>query len=185
MKKIERRKWLLFALASVLMLGIIACAKPKKTLVVYFSATGQTEAAAQRIATALGAEIQAIVPEQLYTPEDLDWRIPDSRNQIEEHDRAIRPAILPMDLNTEYYDTIYIGYPIWAGEAPRVINTFVEAYNLKGIVLKPFCTSGMTPVDKSVDSLRATYPDLLWQDGLRMNDVSEEEFNAFISKTQY
>ena len=160
-----------------------ACGQPqKKSLVVYFSATGVTKAAAGQIAQATGADLMEIVPAQLYTAEDLDWRIPDSRNQVEEHDRSCRPAIQPMDIDWALYDTVYIGYPIWASEAPRVINTFVESADLSGKVLKPFCTSGMTPVEPSVEALRTSYPTLNWQDGLRMNEVDEATLNRFIGK---
>ena len=95
------------------------------TLVVYFSATGNTQAVAQTIADTLGAEIYQIVPEQPYTDEDLNWNVADSRVNVEHEDPSFRPAIAGGVPDLSGYDTIFIGYPLWWREAPNIVWNFV------------------------------------------------------------
>lgn len=165
---------------AFLLLILSACCNKSKTAVVYFSATGNTRLIADSIAKIRNCAVFEIVPETLYSETDLDWRIPDSRNQIEEHDPSIRPAIKAMETDFANYDTVFVGFPIWAGCAPRIINTFVESANLSNVVLVPFCTSGGSEIAPAVAALRATYPQLNWLDGKRTNTLSSEEFFDFV-----
>lgn len=134
-------------------------AEPQSTtgasLVVYFSATGTTEKLAETIADMVGADLYEIVPEEPYTDEDLDYNDDNSRANKEMNDEAARPAIASETIeNIDDYDTIFIGYPIWWGTMPRIINTFVETYDLSGKTVMPFCTSGGSGIATSETDLR-------------------------------
>ena len=137
-----------------------------KTLVAYFSATGTTEAVAKDLAEVTGATLYEIKPEVRYTAADLDWRNKQSRSSIEMADPSARPAIKQCT-NIQPYDTIYVGYPIWWGICPRIIDSWLENNlpQLEGKTLIPFATSGSSGIEQSVDYLRKTYPGLKWQDG--------------------
>lgn len=188
---------LVFAL--VLLLGITAssCAQRKdsmnqsspsqrtaasRVLVTYFSATGTTAAVAQKIAEVTGGTLRAIRPERDYTASDLDWQNDHSRSSVEMKDPSSRPALAADNspLPIARYDTIFIGYPIWWDLAPRVVNTFIEAHDLRGKVLIPFATSGSSSIDNSVRELRRTYPDLDWHDGRLLNGASERTIRSWI-----
>ena len=106
--------------------------KESKVLVAYFSATGTTEGVAEHIANGLNADIYEIIPEEPYTDADLNYNDSNSRSTIEMNDKASRPAISGSVENMEQYDTVFIGYPIWWGEAPRIVSTFVESYDFSG-----------------------------------------------------
>mgnify|MGYP000027398406 FL=1 len=112
-----------------------------KVLVAYFSATGTTKGVAVHIANGLNADIYEIVPEEPYTDADLDYNDNNSRTTIEMNDPDARPAISGSVENMEQYDIVFIGYPIWWGEAPRIVSTFVESYDFSGKTIVPFCTS--------------------------------------------
>ena len=116
--------------------------KEMKTLVVYFSATGTTKAAAQRLAQEFDADLYEITPEVPYTAADLNWRDKTSRSTIEMQDKTSRPAIKGRCENIADYDTVWIGFPIWWYTAPTIINTFIEAHDLSGKTLNVFATSG-------------------------------------------
>jgi flavodoxin len=137
-----------------------------KTLVAFFSATGTTKAAAQKIAKAQNATLCEIIPAEPYTAADLDWRNKKSRSSIEMNDPEARPAIKQCTDITPY-DTIYVGYPIWWGICPRIINSWVDnnLFQLEGKTLIPFATSGGSAIKQSVEYLRKTYPSLTWQNG--------------------
>ena len=137
-----------------------------KTMVVYFSATGTTKAAAQKIAKEQNAVLWEIEPAEKYTAADLDWRNKQSRSSIEMADPSARPTIKQCT-NIQPYDTIYVGYPIWWGICPRIIDSWLENNlpQLEGKTLIPFATSGSSGIEQSVDYLRKTYPGLKWQDG--------------------
>ena len=101
-----------------------------KVLVAYFSATGTTKGVAEHIANGLNADIYEIVPEDPYTDADLNYNDNNSRTTIEMNDPNARPAISGSVENMEQYDIIFVGYPIWWGEAPRIVSTFMESYDL-------------------------------------------------------
>lgn len=109
-------------------------------LVVYFSTTGTTERIAQNISKSLKADIYEIIPQQPYTDEDIAYYT-NSRADREQNDSAARPAISGNVTDFEKYDTVILGYPIWHGQAPRIINTFLESYDFADKTIIPFCTS--------------------------------------------
>lgn len=112
-----------------------------KSIVVYFSCTGNTKAVAEIIAEKQGADIYEIVPEQPYTDEDLDYGNRSSRSTSEQNDSSSRPAISG-SIDLDGYDTVYVGYPIWWADMPRIMYTFFDTYDLSGKTIAPFCTSG-------------------------------------------
>ena len=142
----------------------------QKTLIAYFSATGTTKAAAQRLATQHNAVLWEIEPATPYTAADLDWRNENSRSSREMKDPEERPTIKQCTDITPY-DTIYVGFPIWWGICPRIINSWIDnnLEQLQGKTLVPFATSGSSGIEDAVAYLRKTYPGLKWQKGLLMN----------------
>lgn len=138
-----------------------------RMLVVYFSATGNTESLAQTIAEVTGADIYEIVPEDPYTSEDLDYTNDDCRANQEMNDPDARPAIAGSVENMDEYDTILLGYPIWWGTMPRIINTFLDSYDMSGKTIMPFCTSGGTGITTSVSDIRDICTDSEVTDGLK------------------
>lgn len=153
----------------------------KRALVVYFSNTGTTEAVAKKISTVTGAGLYRIDPELPYTEADLDWQDNNSRTTKEMNDRSSRPAIKNGIINLADIDTLFLGYPIWWDQAPRVINTFIEANDLSGKKIITFCTSGETSIDGSVRQLRSDYPALDIVKGKRMNGASAKDVEKWIS----
>lgn len=135
-------------------------------LIAYFSASGTTKAVAERIADENGYDIFEIVPEEIYTPQDLDWTDKNSRSTVEMNDRSFRPAIMK-SCDVDKYDIVAIGFPVWWYRAPSIINTFIESVDLKGKKIKVFCTSGGSGVDGCVSDLEETYPDLDFSRGMR------------------
>lgn len=138
-----------------------------KSLVVYFSATGNTKALAEKIAEVSGADLFELVPEQAYTSADLDYNNSNCRANREQHDSAARPAISGKIENLEAYDTLFIGYPIWWGTMPKIILTFLESYDLSGKTVLPFCTSGGSGIEASVAAMKTACPNAEVKDGFR------------------
>ena len=172
---------ILLILAAVMTMGFAACAQNKgeksmqtenQPLVVYFSATGTTADAARTIADVTGGDLYEIVPQQAYTAADLDWNDRQSRSSVEMNNPQARPALKGAKADVAAYDVVFIGYPIWWDQAPRIINTFIESHDLKGKTLVPFATSGGSGISNSVKELRKAYPDLEWQDGKLLNGNS-------------
>ena len=142
----------------------------KKTLVTYFSATGTTKAAAERLAKECNADLFEIAPEVPYTAADLDWRDKTSRSTLEMKDKTSRPAIAAKCDNIADYDTVWIGFPVWWYTAPTIVNTFIEAHDLSGKVLNVFATSGGSDVKGSANDLRNAYPQYTWGESRLMNN---------------
>lgn len=111
-------------------------------LVAYFSATGTTKGVAERIASVTNADIYEITAAEPYTADDLNYNDSNSRSTKEQNDKSIRPEIGSEDISLAGYTTVYLGFPIWWGEEPRILDTFVEKYDFDGITVIPFCTSG-------------------------------------------
>ena len=145
---------------------------PGKILVAYFSATNTTKGVAEHIADGLNADLYEIVPEEPYTDADLNYNDNKSRTSIEMNDSAARPAILGSVENMEQYSIVFIGYPIWWGQAPRIMNTFVESYDFSGKTIVPFCTSGSSGVGSSARNLEALTDGATWLSGTRLNGGS-------------
>ncbi|MBQ8676165.1 MAG: NAD(P)H-dependent oxidoreductase [Bacteroidaceae bacterium] len=180
-----KRTIIIMAALMAISLGVCAQNKTKdmkqtKTLVAYFSASGTTKGVATLLAEVTGADLHEIKPEKPYTEADLDWRNNQSRSSVEMKDKKSRPAITGKIDNMDNYTTIYIGFPIWWYTAPTIINTFIEAYNLKGKTLIPFATSGSSPIKKSCDDLRAAYPDLTWKEGKLLNRATKQDIEAWV-----
>lgn len=113
-----------------------------KTLVAYFSASGQTAKLAKILAGVTGGDLFEIAPETAYTAADLDWMDKKSRSTIEMKDPKSRPAIAGKVADMAQYDTVFVGFPIWWYQAPRIIETFLESYDFSGKTVIPFATSG-------------------------------------------
>ena len=129
-----------------------------KSIVVYFSCTGNTKAVAEEIAAQTGSDLHEIVPEEPYTEEDLNYNDDNCRANAEMNDPESRPAISNTIENLSDYDTIYIGYPIWWGSLPRIMNTFFDTYDFSGKTIVPFCTSGSSSISQSVSVIREAEP---------------------------
>ena len=149
-----------------------------KTLVVYFSATGTTKGVAEKIAEYTKADIYEITAKAPYTDADLDWNDSESRTTKEQNDKTVRPEISSKKLNIDSYDTIFIGFPIWWGEEPRIMDTFVESYDFSGKTMIPFCTSGGSDIGSSGDNLKANAKSGDWKQGERLDSSSDIE--AFV-----
>lgn len=157
-------------------------AKKGKTLVAYFSATGNTEAVAKKIQEATGADIYQIEPTKPYTKEDLDWRNRQSRSIVEMTTEGFREKLGGKPIDLKKYNTIYLGFPIWADRVPTIIQTFIEANEWKGKTIIPFATSGSSPIDNSVNKLKAAYPNLNIKAGKRLNNATDADIKAFVGK---
>lgn len=144
-------------------------AEGTKVLVAYFSATGTTEGVAEHIANGLNADLYEIVPEDPYTDADLNYNDNNSRTTIEMNDPSARPAISGSVDNMDQYDIVFLGYPIWWGEAPRIVNTFMESYDFSGKTIVPFCTSGGSGMGSSATNLEQLTSGANWLDGRRLN----------------
>ena len=146
-----------------------------KVLVAYFSATNTTEGVAEHIADGLNADIYKIVPEEPYTDADLNYNDNNSRTTIEMNDPDARPAISGSVEDMEQYDIVFIGYPIWWGEAPRIVSTFVESYDFSGKTIVPFCTSGGSGVGSSATNLEQLTDGAEWLLGKRLNGSDSQD----------
>ena len=150
-------------------------------LVVYFSATGTTKGVAEKIAKITGADIYEITAAQEYTSADLNWNDRSSRSTKEQNDKSSRPQIGSEKIDLSGYKTIYIGFPIWWGEEPRIMDTFVESYSFEGITLIPFCTSSSSGIGRSGPNMEALAKSGTWLDGKRFGgSVSEAELQSWI-----
>ena len=152
-----------------------------KTLVVYFSATGNTKAVAEEIVRLTGADLYEIVPAVPYTAEDLNYNNNACRANQEMNDVSARPAIGSEAIDISTYDTVFVGYPIWWGTAPRIINTFLDTYDLSGKTVLPFCTSGSSGIAQSVSAIRAAEPDADVRDGLRASGANDSGIESWIA----
>lgn len=152
-----------------------------KILVAYFSATNTTEEIANYAAESMRADLYEIIPQEPYTDADLNYNDDNSRSSIEMNDPSSRPAISGSVENMDQYDIVFIGYPIWWGEAPRIMNTFMESYDFSGKTIVPFCTSGGSGIGSSAENLEQLTKDTNWLQGQRFNgSTSREEIVEWI-----
>ena len=159
--------------------------KDSKVLVVYFSATGTTKGVAEKIANITGADIYEIKPVQEYTDADLDWSDRSSRSTEEQNNKSVRPEIAGEKLSLDGYSTIYVGYPIWWGEEPRIMDTFAESYDFDGITMIPFCTSSSSGIGRSGKNLEENAKSGNWLEGERFNaNVQDGEIQMWIHSLQ-
>jgi len=153
-------------------------------LVVYFSATGTTRSVAEKIAALTGADVAEIVPVQPYTPEDLNYSDRSTRASAEQNTPDARPEIAE-DIGLDGYTTVYLGYPIWWGRAPRILSTFVESHDFAGITVIPFCTSGSSDIGQSDDTLAAQAGSGSWLQGRRFSgNVTGKDLQAWIREME-
>lgn len=145
------------------------------TLVVYFSATGNTKAIAEDIAEGLQADIYEIVPEEPYTDADLNYNDDNSRSTLEMNDSSARPGISGTIDNFGQYTTIYLGYPIWWGEAPRIMDTFVESYDFTDKTVIPFCTSISSGIGSSANTLASLAGSGDWMSGQSFGESEDAD----------
>lgn len=146
-----------------------------QVLVVYFSATGTTEGVAENIASGLDADLYEIVPEEPYTDADLNYNDNNSRSTVEMNAPSSRPAISGSVENIEQYSIVFIGYPIWWGEAPRIVSTFMESYDFSGKTIVPFCTSGGSGIGSSASNLEELTTGATWLDGQRLSGSDSQD----------
>lgn len=146
-------------------------------LVVYYSATGNTEEVAQYIADATGGDLFALEPADPYTDEDLDWTNENSRVVYEHENEDARAVELTADTvdNWDSYDTIFIGYPIWWGEAAWPVDGFVEANDFTGKTVIPFCTSSSSGLGDSGQLLEEMAGTGDWQEGMRFQSGTDQQ----------
>ncbi len=140
-----------------------------KTLVAYFSASGVTARAAKEMAQAVGADLYEIRPQQPYTAADLNWADKKSRSTLEMNDPACRPPLAEEAPDLAGYDAVFVGFPIWWGVEPRVVDTFLDSGNFAGKVLIPFATSGGSGMTNAQAHLAQVYPGLCWKTGRLVN----------------
>ena len=150
-------------------------AEAGRVLVAWFSATGNTERIARCIQSVLDADLYEIVPEDPYTSEDLDYSQSGCRASLEQNDPTARPAIAGTPENPERYDVVFLGYPIWWGQAPRIMETFLEGCDFGGAAIVPFCTSGSSGIGSSAESLQPLAPDARWLPGQRFDGSASRE----------
>lgn len=140
-----------------------------KSLVIWFSATGNTAKVAHEILAQIDADSFEIVPEEPYTDADLDYNNDSCRANIEQNDADARPAFEGSIENLDEYDTVYLGFPIWWGTMPRIINTLLDAYDFDGKTILPFCTSGGSGISTAVNAIQSAEPNADVKSGLRLS----------------
>ena len=158
-----------------------------KTLVVYYSATGNTENVANYIATATDGDLFELEPAEPYSDADLNWTDDNSRVVREHDDESLRDIELVADTveNWDSYDTVFIGYPIWWGIAAWPVNGFIEANDFTGKIVIPFCTSSSSGLGESGELLAEMAGTGDWQEGQRFRSgVSESDVTAWVESLE-
>ncbi|MGN1126315.1 MAG: flavodoxin [Ruminococcus sp.] len=197
------KKWMGFVFSFLLIFSLAACgnqetestSSPKsnkagsgKTLVVYFSATGNTKDVAKYISSATEGDLFELVPKEPYSDEDLDWTDEDSR-VVYEHDNPDKRNV-PLESatpeNFDEYDTVFIGYPIWWGIAAWLVDEFVETNDFTGKTVIPFCTSASSDLGESGELLEKTAGTGNWLEGERFSSgVSESDVIEWLENLDY
>lgn len=193
------KKGILMFCSLLLVLSLVACgssvdsqvkdgsqnndAIQSDTAVVYFSATGTTRGVAKTLAGCLGVKSSAMEPKQIYTDENLDYSDESCRANQEQKDPEARPEIGSDLSGVENCDKIYLGYPIWWGTAPRIIQTFLDTYDLNGKTVYLFCTSGSSGIEQSWQDLQKLYPDVNFAAAKRFEGgAGKDEINAWLQE---
>ena len=151
-----------------------------KTLVAYFSASGVTKKAAEKLASAAKRDIYEIKPAVPYTKADLNWMDKKSRSSVEMGNKSFRPEIVKDDLDLSQYDTILVGFPIWWYVAPTIINTFLESYDFAGKKIVLFATSGGSGFGNTVKELKPSAPEAEIVEGKLLNRATDKDIDALI-----
>ena len=152
-----------------------------KILVAYFSASGVTEKAAEKLAAVAGADLFEIKPVSLYTDADLNWMDKKSRSTIEMNDASARPQIAEKCNNMGDYETVFVGFPVWWYVEPRIIDTFLEAHDFSGKTIVPFATSGGSGLGKTADNFRKILgKNVTVKEGKVLNRASEADLKNWL-----
>lgn len=195
------KKWIALFLSAILLLGLSACGKQTaeestsqpeatggKTLVVYYSATGNTETVAKEIADATGADLFEIVPTDVYTEEDLDWTNSDSRVTREHENESLQDEVSLTTTevpNWDSYERVFLGYPIWWGNAAWPVNGFVTANDFSGKTVIPFATSASSDIGQSGTRLAEMAGTGEWQEGQRFSSgASATEVQEWLNRLE-
>lgn len=150
-------------------------------LIAYFSATNHTKAVAETLSTVIDADVFEIQPSEPYTDADLNYNDDSSRTTIEMNDDSSRPEIANTVEDMDSYDIVFLGYPIWWSNAPRIISTFLESYDFSNKTIVPFCTSGSSGISTSVSNLQQLTQNTTWLEGERFSStVTKEELSQWI-----
>ena len=145
-----------------------------KVLVAYFSASGVTAKAAQKLAKAAKGDLFEIKPEKSYTSADLNWNDKNSRSSVEMNDRSCRPAIASKLDNMADYDVVFVGFPVWWYREPSIIDTFIESYDFGGKTVIPFATSGGSGLGETAKNLQALAPAAKVVEGKKLSAMATE-----------
>lgn len=155
----------------------------KKVAVVYFSESGNTKKIAEYINENVKGTLFEIVPNEEYSEDDLNRDNTNSRSYTESKDINSRPK-MKNSIKLDDYDVIYLGYPIWYNNVPRIILTFIDSSNLSGKIVIPFCTSNTNDISASLNTLKTYKSDIKWLDGKKLTD-SKSEVESWISTLKY
>ena len=140
-----------------------------KAFIAYFSASGVTARLAKTLQEATGGDLYEIKPARPYTDADLNWNDKHSRSSVEMNDKAARPAMAEPYADVTKYDTVFVGFPIWWYEAPRIVQTFLESSDFAGKTVIPFATSGGSGMGKTASILQKSCPGATVLDGKKLN----------------
>ena len=155
----------------------------KKILVAVYSASGVTKRAGEEISRISGGDFFEIIPKEIYTSDDLNWMNKQSRSSVEMNDPSARPEIANVVSDMDSYDVVILGFPIWWGVAPRIIETFLESYDFSGKTILPFCTSGGSGVGRSDKELHKNVSaDVKWGKGIQINRPNEADIKKWLDK---
>lgn len=154
-----------------------------KILVTYFSASGVTAKVAEKLAKAAKADLFEIKPEVPYSSADLDWTNKNSRSSMEMADKTSRVAMSGKVDNMAQYDTVFVGFPIWWGVAPHIVNSFLEAYDFSGKTIHLFATSGGSGMGRSMEELKASAPGAVWGAEKKLSaGISQADADAWVKE---
>ena len=154
-----------------------------KILVAVFSASGVTKNVGEEIARIANADFFEIVPKEIYTSDDLNWMNKQSRSSVEMKNPSARPEIAGKVSDMASYDKVIVGFPIWWGVAPRIIETFLESYDFSGKTIIPFCTSGGSGIGRSDEELHKNVKgDVKWEKGTQINRPDETVIKKWIEE---
>ena len=151
-----------------------------KKLVAFFSAGGTTKKVAEMIAEEVKADLLEIEPNVPYTKADLNWMDKKSRSSVEMNDKKYRPEIVEKEIDTDFYDEILLGFPIWWYVAPTIINTFLEAHDFSGKKIVLFATSGGSGFGNTVKELQPSASDAVITEGRLLNRGTKQEIRDWV-----
>lgn len=152
-----------------------------KILVAYFSASGVTKNAAEKLAQAANANLFEIKPVRPYTDADLDWTDKKSRSTIEMNDLSSRPEIAKKCENMGSYDVVFVGFPIWWYVEPRIIDTFLDSYDFSGKTVIPFATSGGSGLGKTAENFKKLLGEnVIVKDGKMLTRASKNDVSGWV-----